>query len=62
MKTKLLASLEEAILDWSQTAAESDDWPTFYFHNELHSQMARAAAIVLDASVDGQAFAENEKE
>lgn len=62
MKTKLLASLEEAILNWSETAAETDDWPEFYFHTELPKQMAAAASLVMDASVDGQAFADKERE
>ena len=61
MKISLLASLENAMSKWIEESCEEDDWPDFYVHEDLATQMAKAAAIVIDASFDGQCEKESQE-
>jgi hypothetical protein len=54
MKTTLLARLEQTIDKWIKENCDKLDWPDFYVHDNLASQMANAAAAVVDASYEGQ--------
>jgi len=60
MNSKLLFLLEEAIETLMNEQAEKDFWDG-YIHNTLYKEMATAAAMVFDASMNGQEFAERER-
>ncbi len=63
MNTAILASLEKAIGDCLDKAAESSEhWPNGYQSPDLVVNMAKAAALVFDANYDGQEYAKREEE
>lgn len=61
MNTRLLAELESKIQAWMDACCEDSDWPC---HTVTSDQavaiMAKAAALVFDASHEGQSFAARE--
>ena len=61
MNTRLLAELEKAIEVWMNENCEADDWPNAYVYDDEAKDMAKAASLVFDASVRGQAFAEDNR-
>jgi len=61
MKAELLGSLEKAIDKWGEEECYDDGLPEdAYWPDHLIENMARAAAAVFDANIDGQVFAKNE--
>lgn len=59
MQTEMFLRLERAIGKVIDHYSESPLWDGL-IEAELHRKMAQAAALVFDASMDGQAFAEKE--
>ncbi len=60
MNARLLARLELHIDNFLTENCEEDDWPDFYIHPTLKEQMAKAASVVFDSSIDGQEYAASE--
>jgi len=54
MKSNLLASLESHIQDWMDEHAQGYDWPSIYVSEETIASMARAAALIIDTTVQAQ--------
>ena len=59
MHTKLKLQLEEAINNVIQRNCEDDLWEEL-ITDDIHIDMANAAAIVFDASMKGQIYAQEE--
>ena len=57
MNTRLLAELEKAIEVWMNENCEKDDWPLTYVYDKEAADMAKAAAMVFNASFKGQEYA-----
>lgn len=60
MKASLKATLEKAIEQWAEEAAEQDEWPEAYFHPLITDRMAQAAELVFDAAVETSQYTEEE--
>jgi len=60
MNSQMLADLEKAIDKVIEAYAEEGYWDG-YIHPQLSRQMTNAAAMVFDATMDGQEYAEREK-
>ena len=61
MKAGLLGSLEIAIEEWAERECYDDGLPeAVYWPDALTQNMARAAAAVFDANINGQVFARKE--
>ena len=52
MNTRLLASLEDALEEWSNRQCEGDNWPPSIvsFYPDQIKHMALAASIIFDAN------------
>lgn len=61
MDSRLFVELEGAIQKWMDKAFEADRWPNTYAYEDQVGDMAKAAALVFDASVKGQKFMEREE-
>lgn len=60
MKDGLPGSLENAIDEWANAKVTGDELPGgAYWPDMLVENMARAAAAVFDANIDGQVFLRN---
>ena len=59
MNTEIKAALEKAIDQTIEQFAEDSLWDG-YIHNDLFRQMAEAAALVFDAAMEAQEFADRE--
>jgi hypothetical protein len=55
MKTQMLHQLENAIREVIENNADNDYWDE-YIHDDIEMQMAKAAAMVFDASQAAQKF------
>lgn len=60
MKASLKALLDKAIEEWSCKAADHEDWPPVYHHEQLVDRMTQAAEIVFDSSVEASKYTEQE--
>ncbi len=61
MKTENLAKLEDEISDWINDIAGNDmNEYQGYYHDELATQMAKAAEQVFDATFMAQKFAKEQ--
>jgi len=58
MNTRLKYKLEKAIQKWVDDNCEAGDWPSTWTYDDEIVHMADAAALVFDASVLGQLFAQ----
>lgn len=60
---ELKHSLYLHIQKWLLNTPEKDDlhWPAFYQHDNLCKQMTEAAMAVLESSVEGQEYLEQEE-
>lgn len=56
METQDLLTLEEAIREAMDKICEEGNSNSHYVHPTLHRQMAKAAEVVFDASMDGQEY------
>jgi hypothetical protein len=60
MDSHLFVALEDAIEAWMIKHCERDEWPRVYVYENQARDMAKAAALVFDASMKGQEFMEAE--
>jgi hypothetical protein len=60
MKPQLFAKLETAISKVLDSVSEDNLWDGYIYH-DLTVDMSRAAELVFDASMKGQAFKESEE-
>lgn len=58
MESHLFVSLEDVMEKWLNDHCEDYEWPTAYVYEYQNKDMAKAAALVFDASVKGQEFSE----
>lgn len=57
MKPALYASLVEHLQKWVNSNCEENNWPDMYWGNATVECMAKAAAAVVDACEESQAYA-----
>jgi hypothetical protein len=60
MKPKHFASLVAVLEKWLDSTTAGDDLTSQYIYNDLAEDMAKASALVFDASEKGQEFHENQ--
>lgn len=60
MNARLLSRLEHYIDKFMTENCEAGDWADAYIHPHLKAQMAVAASLVYDSSIDGQKYADLE--
>ncbi len=60
MNTRLQATLEAAIQKWCDEECESSEWGLTWMYDQQVVDMAKAAALVFDASCAGQQFAKEQ--
>lgn len=59
MNTNNLAKLENVIEQWIAELCENGDNPDTYIYDDLHADMAKAAATVFEANTKSQKFVED---
>ena len=57
MDSHLFVALEDVMDKWIDQHCMDDEWPNEYIYEYQGRDMARAAALVFDASVKAQRFA-----
>lgn len=60
MDSHLFVALEDVINQWIEVNCQDSRWPEVYVYEDQGKDMAKAAALVFDASVKGQQFMEIE--
>jgi hypothetical protein len=61
MKSRLLATLQDAIQTWANNECEAADWPSLWMYDALVVDMAKAAAAIFDATIASQEFAKEQQ-